>query len=331
MILHPAIIALLISSILASAMMLYAAYWGLRILRNWDLSSGSELQLDLERRTYLLSTVLTYVFAFHLFSLFLYIYTAESLHDLFVGAMCAAGTLNVNQYGYPLLITKIFNFLLVGSWLILNCADTRAYDYPLIRKKYVLLLIIAPALIGEAFLQIFYFLGLKADVITSCCGSLFSTGRGTVTSDVSGFPPFPMMVAFFISIGLTLASGLWYYRRGRAGIIFSSLSFLTFLISFGSLISVVSLYIYELPTHHCPFCVLQREYHYVGYLLYLTLLGGGVTGLGVGILIPFRKIQSLTKTLPLLQKRLALISIVSYAILAGTVSWKIFFSALNLS
>jgi len=33
-------------------------------------------------------------------------------------------------------------------------------------------------------------------------------------------------------------------------------------------------YIYELPTHQCPFCMLQDHYYYVGYLLWGLLLFG---------------------------------------------------------
>ena len=40
--------------------------------------------------------------------------------------MCAAGTLYVNDYGYPALILKVANFLLAGFWLILNYTDNGA-------------------------------------------------------------------------------------------------------------------------------------------------------------------------------------------------------------
>ena len=80
----------------------------------------------------------------------------------------------MNIYGYPAFILKLGNFILAGLWLILNHADNRAYDYPLIRKKYLLLLFVTPFVIAETFLQIRYILELEAKVITSCCGSLFS-------------------------------------------------------------------------------------------------------------------------------------------------------------
>ena len=61
------------------------------------------------------STLLAYVFGFQILSFFLFIYTAGRIQRLFVGAMCAAGTLHVNPFGYPALIVKMANFLAAGS------------------------------------------------------------------------------------------------------------------------------------------------------------------------------------------------------------------------
>jgi hypothetical protein len=30
-------------------------------------------------------------------------------------------------------------------------------------------------------------------------------------------------------------------------------------------------YIYELPTHKCPYCMMQKEYYYIGYLIWGSL------------------------------------------------------------
>ncbi|MCX5728053.1 MAG: hypothetical protein NTZ28_04305, partial [Nitrospirae bacterium] len=175
MILHPAVIANVVASLIITGVLVYAGYYGIQILRKWDLRSGDEFQLILERRTYLISTILTFVCGLELMSLFLYVFTANNLCPLFVGAMCAAGTLNVNPYGYPTLVLKIVSFLFAGLWLILNHADNQAYDYPLIKKKYLLLAFIVPFSVLETSLQGAFFLNLKANVITSCCGSLFSS------------------------------------------------------------------------------------------------------------------------------------------------------------
>src|SRR5512138_860001 len=123
MIMQPAIIALFLGSILVSLMVVYAAGYGVSILRSWDLKDGSELQLNLERKTYLISTVMSYAFGFQLLSVFLFIFSADRLSGLFTGAMCAAGTLNMNGFGYPALTLKIVNFILGGVWLIVNYTD----------------------------------------------------------------------------------------------------------------------------------------------------------------------------------------------------------------
>jgi hypothetical protein len=330
MILHPAIIALLISSGLMSFLSLYAAFYGLRIIRYWDLQNGSSRQIDLERRTYLISTVLTYVFGFQLISLFLFIYTTDSLCTLFTGAMCAVGTLNVNTLGYPVLGLKLLNFILAGLWLIVNAADNRGYDYPLIRKKYAFLLAIIPLLLAETVLQARYFLALHPDVITSCCGSLFSGEGQDYSSGLPTFPPSLMKVMFSVTMAAVISGGVFFYRRGVGGYLFAALSIFAFLISLASILSFIAPYVYELPTHHCPFCLLQKEYGYVGYLLYVTLLCGAVSGMGVGVLMPFRKTASLADALPGMQENLALTSVVSYAAFALTVTYRILVSHLVL-
>jgi hypothetical protein len=330
MILHPAIIALLVSSGLMSLLMLYAAFYGVRIIRHWDLQSGSSLQIDLERRTYLISTVLTYVFGFQLISLFLFIYTTDSLCTLFTGAMCAVGTLNVNRFGYPVLLLKVLNFILAGLWLIVNAVDNRGYDYPLIRKKYAFLLVIAPLLLAETVLQARYFLALHPDVITSCCGSLFSGGEQSLTSDLSAFPAALMKVLFSVSMTLALGAGVYFHWKGTGGYLFSAFSAAAFLIALASILSFIGPYVYELPTHHCPFCLLQKEYGYVGYPLYVALLVGAVSGMGVGVLMPFKKTPSLASAIPAMQKNLALLSVASYSAFTGIVLYRILVSHLVL-
>jgi hypothetical protein len=327
---HPAILALLMSSFLISLMLLYAGWYGAQILLKWDLHSGSDLQLNLERRTYLISTILGNALIFQIITLFLYIFTADNLHTQFVGAMCAAGSLNVNAYGYPALILKIVNCLLAGVWLIINHTDNQGYDYPLIKVKYVLLTILAPLVYLEAVLQYGYFHGLQADVITSCCGSLFSVDKRGIGGDLAGLPAGPMEIAFFAGMTATVASGLWFYIKGRGGYLFSALSSLTFVIAASSLVSFVCLYFYELPTHHCPFCILQKEYGYAGYALYAALIGGGTAGLGLGALMPFRGQRSLARIIPQIQRRLALVAMALYLLFTLLVSCRMISTSFRL-
>jgi hypothetical protein len=330
-ILNPAVLALVLIALLVSGMGIYAGYFGMRILRKWDPLSGSEGQLELERRTYLVSTIMSYILSFEFMSLFLFIYTADDLHPLFTGAMCAAGTLAVNSFGYPALLLKILNFLFAGVWLIVNHVDNKGYDYPLIRIKYELLNLTVPLLVLESVLLIAYFAGVKPDIITSCCGSLFGHESNSFSGDLASLPHRPMQIAFFSGMAISAVSGLLFYFRGRVGYLFSIAATVTFLLAGASVVSFICLYFYELPSHHCPFCLLQKEYHHVGYLLYATLFGGAVAGIGTGVLMPFRATGSLAGIVPVIQRSLVLATLVCYLLFTMIVVWKMMFSALKLS
>lgn len=330
MILHPNVLTLLLSSALICFMVVLSAGYGWQIVRRWDIRSGSELQLSLERKTYLVSTLLSYAMAFQLASLFLYIYTANALAGYFVGAMCAAGTLNATPYGFPVLLLKTANFLLAGVWLILNHADGQGYDYPLIRKKYAMLLAMAPLLLAEAALQAMHFLGMESDVITSCCGSLFSVNAKGVVPEVAAVPPRQAMAVFYGVTAVVLIAGIRFLRNGRGGYLLAGWTVAGLAASLVALVSFVCLYFYELPTHHCPFCILQRDYGYVGYPLFLALFSGSVSGAGVGALMPFRGIPSISGTVPRIQRRLALFTVLSFGLFAAISTWPIVFSRFSL-
>lgn len=324
MIQHPAVMALLAASLMLTAMSLYASYYGLKIIRSWDMGSGSETQLELERRTYLISTLIGYTLFFQILSFFLLIYTADAIHTLFTGAMCAAGSLGANGFGYPLLTLKLANALFCGVWLNLNYIDNKAYNYPLIRWKYGLLLGMTTLFILETFLQFSYFMNLKADMITSCCGALFSPATRGIAGELASLPSKPAMALFTTVFIAHLVSGIFAIARKRGWYLFAAGATLQFLMSVVALISCIALYFYELPTHHCPFCILQKEYGYIGYLLYGCLLGGVVFGISAGIAQKFRAVATLAAIVPQFQRRAALASLAFNALFALIVLLRIF-------
>ncbi|MEF8726974.1 MAG: hypothetical protein V5B34_01940 [Accumulibacter sp.] len=305
MIFQPAILALLLSSLLCIGLLLAATPHAIDLIRHWDLSSGSERQLLRERRTYLLSTLLAFVFATQLVALLLFVFNADRMASLFVGAMCAVGTLEANAFGFPALLAQILVFFLAAVWLVINHVDTRAPDYPLLRIKYVLLLCLLPFLLAAAVLQWRFFLALRADVITSCCGSLFSDATPGVTADLAAAPPLPTMLAFYLSLALASGCALLYRRGQSAGYLVALLSAVAFAVTMAALLAFISLYVYEHPHHHCPFCILKPDYSYQGYALYVPLFVGTAAGLGVGAVQAFARVPSLQSIIPAFAGRLA--------------------------
>jgi hypothetical protein len=311
MILHPGVIALILGSGITLLLLFAAAALGMKILSAWDMKSSSEEQLILERRTYLVSTLVQYGLLFEIISIFLFIYTADDMHSLLVGAMCATGSLNANSYGFPVLYAKIVSVFLSASWIAVNYIDTRAEDYPLTRTKYTLLLFIVPVVFAGYVLQLQYFGHLDPNVITSCCGVLFSEGGPKIASSLASLPVRRTEIVFFSLFFIMVAFGIMAAKTGRKSytVPLSIVSALFFAVSIIAIISFISLYFYQLPSHHCPFDILQSEYYYVGYPLYAALFTGSFFGMMTGIVEPFKKIRSLSAMIPAIQKRWAFIAI----------------------
>ena len=120
---QPAILALLLASGLGLAALLVASPWVLQLVRHWDLQSDSRLQLVLERRTYLLSTLVGFVLVVQMAALLLFVFNADRMAVQFVGAMCAVGTLQANSYGFPALYAQLAGFFLASGWLVLLSAS----------------------------------------------------------------------------------------------------------------------------------------------------------------------------------------------------------------
>lgn len=330
MILSPAVAALSAASILTAGFAAYAALVGRAIRRRWDPQSGSELQLRLERRTYLVSSILNLLFGLEVLALFLFVHAAESMHPLFVGAMCAAGAFNVNAYGYPALMVKFAGAVLCGVWLVVNRTDHRAPDYPLIRPKYRALPPLALLLAFGAYLQIGYFLGLEPSVIVSCCGALFSELAPSVAGALAALPAYPAKVVFYLGLFLTVRLGLPVLLRGRPAGAFSAASAAMLLLCLAAVVSFVSVHYYELPTHHCPFCLLKGEYGHIGYPLYAALLAAGVAGLSAGVLARLGRTGRLAAVLPAVQRRLCAVALAGYLAFALMASYPILFSDFTL-
>jgi hypothetical protein len=325
MLLNPSILALLLVSLVDTLMVLLASVFALQVLRHWDIDSGSERQLHLERRTYLISTLLIWAFAFELLSLLLFIYNAESLSGQFVGAMCATGVLNVNDWGWPTLFLKIGVYFFGALWLTVNYLDNRGYDYPLIRYKYAILLLAMPLMVAELLVQGAYFLGMDPQVITSCCGTLFSADAEGVAAEVSGLAPDRALILLILSAVMLFSSGLWVMLRGRSGWLLSLSGILAFIVALVGIVSFLALYIYEHPHHHCPFCILKSGYDYIGYLLYLPLFLGAALALSAGVVTPWRELPSLRPTVLRIAPRMggmALLFFLLFYLLSVIVVWR---------
>ena len=330
MIFHPVILALLLVAFASSTMLAFGALFGFEVLTRWDLKSGSRQQLVMERRTYLVSTFVTFAAVAELLSMLLFVYNAEQMSTQFVGAMCAVGTLNANAYGFPALVAKMVLFFLCAQWLMMNNLNGQVRDYPLIRWTYGLLVLIAPVALVSTGLQLAYFMNLDTDVITSCCSKLFTPESEGVSAEMAGMDEAWALVVLYGALLITFAVGIRFWKSGLQGWLYGLSSAGMLVVGLVAVISVISLYVYEHPHHHCPFCLLKPEYNYIGYAIYAPLFAGAAFGIGAGSLNAFSTTPSLREVLPGFVRRFTSASLIAFAIFACVVSAAIYLSALRL-
>lgn len=332
MILHPGILALLLGALISLALLATGAALGLRIARRWHPERADEEQLQLERLGDLVATLVQWAVAFETLSLLLFLYTVDDLHPLFAGAMCATGTLNANPVGWHLLWIKLLLFLLGALWWVANRLDRQAPDAPLTRPKYLALLLLLPLCAADLAVMALFFLGLKPEIITSCCGSLFSTAGSGVAAELAALPMRPMIIAFYAAAGLFGGVMLLCRRRQEWGwrtlLAVTSAGFGG--VALASVVAFISVYFYKLPSHHCPFDLLQGHYHMVGYPLYLLLFGAILCGLVPQLLALMRPLPSLAGTLAGLERRWLTAGLLLLAGLLILVSWPLLFGEFTM-
>ena len=121
------------------------------------------------------------------------------------------------------------------------------------------------------------------------------------------------------------------YGRGRvSAYTLGAASPVGFAATIAGILSFVSLYIYEHPNHHCPFCILKPEYGYQGYWLYVPLFGATAAGLAAGAIQPFACIASLREIVPGFSRNLAAIAANGFALTAVIATAMIWQSRLML-
>ncbi|MEE4164851.1 MAG: hypothetical protein V2I35_02550, partial [Desulfocapsaceae bacterium] len=151
---------------------------GYRIFRYWNTESASELQIRLEEEVYLSAALVEFGFVIQLLSVLMLVLAADYFSTILVGAMCAAGALSANPFGIPALLVKLVTLFLSAAWIVCHKLDISSEYYPLVKRKYLLLFCILPLLFLDSILLFLYLYNLEPDIITSCCGVLFSDQVG---------------------------------------------------------------------------------------------------------------------------------------------------------
>jgi len=239
------------------------------LLKRWDFESFSQQQFVLERRAYLVMTILLFVFAVKFLLLIYFVFTIDSLSLLVPGAMCAAGVIAANEYGMGLLFLKFALLFLMLLWAKMNTFDLQAKNYPLFHPKIWLFVALFFLFAVEIGIDFAYFLTIDIEKPVSCCSGLYGQLEGSNPLPF-GLDVTTLVTLFYLLYLLLLGAAFSGYRS-----LLIVIAVLFVILSYYSVVYFFGTYIYELPTHKCPFCMLQKEYFYVGYVIWGALFGGG--------------------------------------------------------
>ncbi len=314
MILHPWILGLIIghSALLLVMSLGFINAW--QIFRGWDYNSTKEKQFLLEKKTYLVSTVMNFILFTQILMLFLFGIAADDLANILPGAMCAVGTLLSNSYGFPLLGFKVVSFFFYFIWLVINYLDNQIETYPLVRKKCLGLMLLYPLAIVETILLFMFAFNLDPSVITSCCGSVYNEGTEGLGGNLGSVSAGIMLPLFFSIVILLLLNRFvfkhWYDVKGGFGNFFEFPLWVAFFISAIMVtISFISIYVYEMLSHKCPFCFMGIEYNYYGVPLYFCLFAATATGITGGLLGYIKQPAILKEKAEVLRKKMDALSL----------------------
>lgn len=239
-------------------------FWAVEIYKNWDFNSLKSRQYTLEKKNYFISTAIFFILVIKIVLFPIFAFTVDELSNIIPGAMCGAGAISANDFGMPIFILKLLSLFFGICWIIVNKIDLQS-DYIFTKRKYELFFALFLFVVVEFGLQLLYFSNISLESPTSCCSVIYGA------DDMGSSIPFSLnhmtlSAVYLILFMMTLVSNI---SKNKFLSFFLGIFFIYF--GYYFVLHVVGIYIYELPTHICPFCMLQKEYNYVGYVVWISL------------------------------------------------------------
>jgi hypothetical protein len=262
------IIIYLFTQIVLFVLLFIAFYFSVFIIKNWNYEKTTSSQYKLEKTSYLVILIIFFTLIVKIFLMPYFTYSIDNLSHIIPGAMCAAGVIKANNYGEILLTLKLFILFCIGIWLIINSLDLKEKTYPYTKKKFAFYIFIFSLILIETTLDILYLSNISTKEPVMCCSVIF--GANSISSKIPFDLTIPMLIGLFY---LTFFLSIFTNIQKQKFINFITNLFFLY-ISYYAVTYFFSTYIYQLPTHQCPFCMLQKEYYFTGYFIWTTLFLG---------------------------------------------------------
>jgi hypothetical protein len=277
------IIIYLFTQIVLFVLLFIAFYFSVFIIKNWNYEKTTSSQYKLEKTSYLVILIIFFTLIVKIFLMPYFTYSIDNLSHIIPGAMCAAGVIKANNYGEILLALKLVILFCIGIWLIINSLDLKEKTYPYTKKKFAFYIFIFSLILIETTLDILYLSNISTKEPVMCCSVIF--GSNAVGNKIPFNLTIPILVGlFYLTFLLTIFSNIQKQK-----LINFIINIFFLYISYYAVTYFFSTYIYQLPTHQCPFCMLQKEYYFIGYFIWTTLFLGTFFGIASFVVPIFTK------------------------------------------
>ena len=262
--------------------LLFRAAWPSFILIFKKIPQNTPSYRYIEKQEILSNALVRLAFIYFLFSPILLTFSAFEFVRQIPGAMCPTGVFNANGFGFSFLFVRLIGIFPFISWMVLYSVDQQTPQTPFKSIRRPLIVVLFLWGLADTCLQTLFFLNLSDQIITSCCAVLFDPSKSGVQLSMSLFSRFPSRAVFFITAGMYIiigGSGLFTGKKLLLWL-YGLLSPAFFFLALAGIISNISPYIYALPHHHCPFCILSGKEALLGIPLTIMLYAGSLSGWG---------------------------------------------------
>ncbi len=239
------------------------------ILRYWNFDATTVLQYALEKKNYLINTILYFTIVCKIILFIFFVKSLDALAEIVPGAMCCAGVVGSNNYGNVLLLLKILIIFGFGIWIIINKLDLSFVSFPYLKQKYYLFSFLFACVILEAILEILYFVNIPLTVPVFCCSTVFEAPK----------LPFGYTQTMLVMIFYSLFSAILVLNYLKHAMTSFTCNLLFLFAAYYAITYFFGIYVYELPNHKCPYCMLQKEYFFIGYFIWGSLFLGVFFGI----------------------------------------------------
>ena len=276
MILNNYITTYLVCSLLSLFTGLVAALNGFYIWKNWDVNNPAEKQYALEKKVYLIITVVTLGFLLRLLMIPLWFMSLQSMIGSIPGAMCLIGVHNVDApVSYIATTFKLILPVFYGYWLILNLLDRQVPTQPFMKQKLAALPPLGILIVTETVLDLCFFFSTPPRQV-SCCTSLFDIPRDDILQVITESTwlwtiLFYVLAIFILSeIAYFLITSkkaqkesqetnkCWWFGKKSVMLFETMIIILLFIFFIIALQTKISPLFLHLPFHHCIFCLCQE-------------------------------------------------------------------------